>query len=129
MNHFNEIEAGIQSLFAATSAGFMNDASAGQNHIGTWLNELRSTNDPALRPIAQELEVLNKTISNNDLPAMAKSFFLLGHLTGKSASSLHSFAGIGDKLRELSQKLIAAGGNIQTIAQQRGHGHTEPAHH
>jgi hypothetical protein len=127
MNHFNEIEAGIQSLFAATNAGFMNDAGAGQSHVGTWLNELRSSNDPALRPIAQELEVLNNAISNNDVSAMAKSFFLLGNLTAKSAHSLHSFAGIGDKLRELSQKLISAGGNLQIIAQQRGH--SAPAHH
>jgi hypothetical protein len=129
MNHFNEIEAGIQSLFAATSAGFMNDASAGQGHVGTWLNELRSSNDPALRPIAQELDTLNHAISSNDIPAMAKSFFLLGHLTAQSAHSLHSFAGIGDKLRELSQKLIAAGGNMQIIAQQRGLIHAAPAHH
>ena len=129
MNYFNEIEAGVQSLFAATNAGYMNDASAGQSHIGTWLSELNSSNDPALRPIAQELEVLNKAISSNDIAAMAKSFFLLGHLTGKSALSLHSFAGLGDKLRELSQKLISAGGNLQTIALQQGHAHAAPAHH
>lgn len=129
MNHFNEIEAGIQSLFAATNAGYMNDPGAGQSHIGTWLNELHSTNDPALRPIAQELEVLNQAISSGDIAAMAKSFFLLGNLTAKSAHSLHSFAGIGDKLRELSQKLISAGGNMQIIAQQRGHSHAAPAHH
>jgi hypothetical protein len=129
MNHFNEIEAGIQSLFAATNAGYMNDPAAGQDHIGTWLNELRSSNDPALRPIAQELETLNQTISKGDLPAMAKSFFQLGHLTGAAALNLHSFAGIGDKLRELSQKLISAGGNIQIIAQQRGLIHAAPAHH
>lgn len=129
MNYFNEIEAGIQSLFAATNAGFMNDAGAGRDHLSTWLNELRSSNDPALRPIAQELEVLNNAIGHNDLPAMAKSFFQLGHLTGTAALNLHSFAGLGDKLRELSQKLIAAGGNIQTIAQQRGLIHAAPAHH
>lgn len=128
MNHFSEIEAGIQSLFAATNAGYMNDAGAGQNHVTTWLNELRSSNDPALRPVAQELEVLNRAISSGDVPAMAKSFFLLGHLTGTAALSLHSFAGIGDKLRELSQKLISAGGNLQIIAQHQGH-HAAPAHH
>nr|GFC25988.1 hypothetical protein [Tanacetum cinerariifolium] len=60
---------------------------------------------------------------------MAKSFFLLGHLTGTAALNLHSFAGLGDKLRELSQKLISAGGNLQLIAQQRGHSHAAPAHH
>ncbi|RZK13270.1 MAG: hypothetical protein EOO56_27540 [Hymenobacter sp.] len=121
MNHFNEIEAGVQSLFAATNAGYMNDPAAGQSHLSTWLNELHSSNDPALRPVAQELEILNRAISSGDLPAMSKSFFLLGHLTGKAAHNLHSFAGLGDKLRELSQKLIAAGGNIQIISQQRDH--------
>ena len=129
MNYISEIESGIQSLFAATNAGYMNDPAAGQDHIGTWLNELRSSNDPALRPIAQELETLNQTISKGDLPAMAKSFFQLGHLTGTAALNLHSFAGLGDKLRELSQKLISAGGNIQIIAQQRGLIHAAPAHH
>jgi hypothetical protein len=129
MNHFNEIEAGIQSLFAATNAGYLNDPAAGQDHLNTWLNELRSSNDPALRPVAQELETLSQAISSNDVAAMAKSFFLLGHLTGKAASGLHSFAGLGDKLRELSQKLISAGGNLQLIAQQRGQGHAASAHH
>ena len=129
MNYFNEIEAGIQSLFAATNAGYMNDSSAGRDHLNTWLNELHSSNDPALRPIAQELEVLNRAISSGDVPAMSKSFYLLGHLTGKAALSLHSFAGVGDKLRELSQKLISAGGNLHIIAQQQGHGHAAPAHH
>ena len=127
MNHFNEIEAGIQSLFAATNAGYMNDSSAGQSHISTWLNELRSSNDPALRPVAQELEVLNRAISSGDALAMSKSFYLLGNLTAQAAHSLHSFAGLGDKLRELSQKLISAGGNLQLIAQSQGH-HTA-AHH
>jgi hypothetical protein len=129
MNHFNEIEAGIQSLFAATNAGFMNDASVGQDQLNTWLNELRSSNDPALRPVAQELEALSQAISKNDLPAMSKAFYQLGHLTATAAHSLHSFAGVGDKLRELSQKLIAAGGNIHIIAQQRGLNHAAPAHH
>jgi hypothetical protein len=129
MNHFNEIEAGIQSLFAATNAGYLNDPAAGQDHLTTWLNELRSSNDPALRPVAQELETLNHAISSGDVAAMSKSFFLLGHLTGTAALNLHSFAGLGDKLRELSQKLIAAGGNLQIIAQQRGQGHAAPAHH
>lgn len=129
MNYFNDIEAGIQSLFAATSAGFMNDPAAGQDHLNSWLTELRSSNDPALRPVAQELEVLSHAISNNDLPAISKSFYLLGNLTAKSAHSLHGFAGLGDKLRELSQKLIAAGGNIHIIAQQRGLIHTAPANH
>jgi hypothetical protein len=129
MNYFNEIEAGIQSLFAATNAGFVNDPAAGQDHLNTWLNALNSSNDPALRPISQELDVLNRAISSGDLEAMSKSFYLLGHLTGKAALSLHSFAGLGDKLRELSQKLISAGGNIKIISQQRSNAHAAPAHH
>lgn len=120
MNYISEIELGIQSLFAATSAGFTNDSSAGQGHVGNWLNALQSSNDPALRPIAQELDVLNRAISSGDASAMAKSLFLLGNLTGKAALNLHAFGGgIGDKLRELSQKLISAGGNLQLIGQQQ----------
>ena len=120
MNYISEIELGIQSLFAATGAGFTNDSSAGQGHVGNWLNALQSSNDPALRPIAQELDVLNRAISSGDASAMAKSLFLLGNLTGKAALNLHAFGGgIGDKLRELSQKLISAGGNLQLIGQQQ----------
>ncbi len=128
MNYFNEIESGIRTLFDTTSAGFRGDSSAGQNHIGTWLNVLQNSNDPALRPIAQELETLNRAISSNDVAAMSKSFFLLGNLTGKAALPLHSFAGLGDKMRELSQKLISAGGNLQVISQQQLSG-TAPAQH
>ncbi|MFD1871825.1 hypothetical protein [Hymenobacter bucti] len=120
MNYIFEIELGIQSLFAATSAGFTNDASAGQGHVNNWLSALQSSNDPALRPIAQELEVLSRAISSNDATAMSKSLYLLGNLTGKSALNLHAFGGgIGDKLRELSQKLMSAGGNLQLIGQQQ----------
>jgi hypothetical protein len=120
MNYISEIESGIQSLFNATSAGFTKDASIGHNHVTTWLNELNNSNDPALRPIAQELEVLNKAFSANDPTAMSKSLFLLGNLTGKAAHNLHAFGGgLGDKLRELSQKLISAGGNLQLIGQHQ----------
>ena len=129
MNHFSEIESGIQVLFAATGAGFMGDSSVGQSHVSTWLNELKSSNDPALRPIAQELEVLNQAMSSNDASAMAKSLYLLGNLTGKAALNLHSFAGLGDKLRELSQKLISAGGNLQLIGQQQSRNAAPTAHH
>jgi hypothetical protein len=128
MNYISEIELGIQSLFAATSAGFTNDASAGQGHVGNWLNALQSSNDPALRPIAQELDVLNRAISSSDASAMSKSLFLLGNLTGKAALNLHAFGGVGDKLRELSQKLISAGGNLQLIGQQQNR-NSAPAHH
>ena len=128
MNYFSEIELGIQSLFAATGAGFTNDASAGQGHVTNWLDALNSSNDPALRPIAQELDVLNRAISSGDATAMSKSLFLLGNLTGKAAHNLHSFGGVGDKLRELSQKLISAGGNLQLIGQQQNR-NSAPAHH
>lgn len=120
MNYISEIESGIQSLFAATSVGFRQDGSVGQNHVANWLGALQNSNDPALRPVALELENLYRALSNNDAAAMSKSFFLLGHLTSTAALSLHSFAGIGDKLRELSQKLIAAGGNMQVIAKHQG---------
>ena len=119
MNYFSEIEAGIQSLFAATNSGFRQDGSAGQNHVATWLNALQGSSNPALRPVAQELETLNHAISSGDAAAMSKSFFLLGNLTSKAALSLHGFDGLGDKLRELSQKLISAGGNMQVIAQHK----------
>jgi hypothetical protein len=129
MNYISEIELGIQSLFAATSAGFTNDASAGQGHVSNWLSALQSSNDPALRPIAQELEVLNRAIGSGDATAMSKSLYLLGNLTGKAALNLHAFGGgIGDKLRELSQKLISAGGNLQLIGQHQNR-NSAPAHH
>ncbi|TVT37817.1 hypothetical protein FNT36_21880 [Hymenobacter setariae] len=126
MNYISEIESSIQSLFAATSAGFTQDASAGQSQVGNWLSSLQSSNDPALRPIAQELDVLNQAIGSGDASAMAKSFYQLGNLTGKAALNLHAFGGVGDKLRELSQKLISAGGNLQIIGQ---HQNRHSAHH
>jgi len=126
MNYISEIESSIQSLFAATSAGFTQDTSAGQSQVGNWLNSLQSSNDPALRPIAQELDVLNRAIGSGDASAMAKSFYQLGNLTGKAALNLHAFGGVGDKLRELSQKLISAGGNLQIIGQQQNR---HSAHH
>jgi hypothetical protein len=128
MNYISEIELGIQSLFAATSAGFTNDASAGQGHVNNWLDALNSSNDPALRPIAQELEVFNRAIGSGDATAMSKSLYQLGNLTGKAALNLHAFGGVGDKLRELSQKLIAAGGNLQLIGQHQNR-NSAPAHH
>ena len=129
MNYISEIESDIQSLFAATGAGFTGDASVGQGRVGNWLSALQSSNDPALRPIAQELDVLNRAIGSNDASAMAKSFYQLGNLTGKAALHLHAFGGVGDKLRELSQKLISAGGNLQLIGQQQSRNAAPTAHH
>ena len=120
MNYQSEIEAGIQTLFATTNAGFIGDAGAGQNHLASWLNLLRDANSPALQPVVQELETLNQAISSNDAAAMSKSFFTLGNLTSTSALAIHSFEGTGDKLRELSQKLTTAGGNLRIIAQHQG---------
>ena len=117
MSYISDIEAGIQSLFAATNAGFRNDSSAGQNHIAGWLQTLQESNNPALRPIVQELDVLGQAIGRNDAAAMAEAFQKLGTLTAASALHIHSFEGTGDKLRELSQKLITAAGNLRLVAQ------------
>ena len=120
MNYHSETEAGIRTLFDTTNAGFLNDSSAGQNHISTWLHALQDSNNPALRPVAQELETLSKAISNNDVAAMSKAFFQLGILTSAAARGIHTFEGLGDKLRELSQKLTIAGGNLQIISKHQG---------
>ncbi len=116
MSFISDIEAGIKTLFTATSAGFMNDASAGQNQLSHWAQELRGANSPALRPILAELENLQRCIGAGDAAGMAATFQTLGTLTAAAASNTHTFEGTGDKLRELSQKLITAGGNMRHIA-------------
>jgi len=121
MNYQTEIEAGIQSLFAAINEGFRGDAGVGQNHLHNWISALQNANNPALHPVSQELEALSQAIGRGDAAGMAKSFFLLGNLTSASALGIHSFEGLGDKLREISQKLTAAGGNMQIIAKHQGH--------
>ena len=117
MSFISDIEAGIKSLFTATSAGFRNDATEGQNHLSGWLQQLRGTNDASLRPIVAELETLQQHLQANNAAGMAASFQTLGTLTAAAASHIHTFEGTGDKLRELSQKLITAGGNMRHIAQ------------
>ncbi len=120
MSYISDIETGIQSLFAATNAGFRNDSGAGQQHIGHWLQTLRGSDNPALRPVAAELDVLSQALNRNDAAAMAESFQQLGNLTAASALHIHTFEGTGDKLRELSQKLITAAGNLRLVAAASG---------
>lgn len=128
MNFISEIESSIQTLFAAINAGFVQDTSVGQQHVGNWLQALNGSDVPAVRLVAAELDVLNGALQRNDVAAMGASFQKLALLTSQSALPLHAFGGgIGDKLRELSQKLNSAGGNLQIIARQRAAG-TAPAH-
>ena len=128
MNFISEIESSIQALFAAINAGFVQDTSAGQQQVGNWYQALSGSDNPAVRGVAQELDVLNGHLQRNDVAGMGASFQKLAILTSQSALPLHAFGGgIGDKLREVSQKLNAAGGNLQIIARQRAAG-TAPAH-
>lgn len=122
MNFISEIESSIQALFAATNAGFVQDTSTGQQYVGNWLQALNNSDLPAVRLVAQELDVLNGHLQRNDVAGMGASFQKLADLTSRAALPLHAFGGVGDKLRELSQKLNSAGGNLQTIARQRAAG-------
>ena len=116
MSFISEVESSIRVLFDATSKGFQMDSGTGFNQIDNWVQHLRATNEPALRPIVAELEALRGHISGNNAAAMAQSFQTLGELTAQSALAIHSFKGEGDKAREISQKLIAAAGNLRHIA-------------
>lgn len=127
MNFISEIETSIQALFAATNAGFVQDTSMGQQQVSNWQQALSSSDIPAVRLVAEELNVLNDFIQRNDVAGMGASFQKLADLTSRAALPLHAFGGIGDKIRELSQKLNSAGGNLQIIARQRAAG-TAPAH-
>ncbi len=122
MNFSSEIESSIQVLFAAISAGFVQDTSTGQQQASHWYQMLSSSDNPAVRLVAQELDVLNGHIQRDDAGAMGDSFQRLADLTARAALPIHSFEGLGDKIRELSQKLNAAGGNLQIIARQRAAG-------
>ncbi len=123
MNLISEAEAGIQSLFNATQKGFVGDASAGQNQISNWLQYLRSGDQKILGPIVQELEALTAHIGNNDPAGMAAAFQRMGELTAQSALGTHNFQGNGDKIRELSQKLITAAGNLRLVAKAQAARH------
>ena len=66
--------------------------------------------------MVQELETLRGHINANNAAGMAVAFQNLGELTAQSALAVHNFSGNGDKAREISQKLIAAAGNLRLIA-------------
>ena len=127
MNLFSELESSIQVLYAAINAGFVQDTSVGQQQVTNWYRTLSNSDNPAVRLVAQELDVLNGHIQRNDVGAMGASFQKLADLTSKAALPIHSFGGVGDKARELSQKLNSAGGNLLIIARQRAAG-TAPTH-
>ena len=116
MSFISEVESSIKTLFTAIGNGFQMDPAAGYSQIDNWLQHLRAANVPALRPIVAELETLRSHIAGNNPAGMAQAFQNLGELTAQSALSMHSFSGEGDKAREISQKLIAAAGNLRHLA-------------
>jgi len=116
MSFISEVEASVRVLFDSISSGFRLDAAAGHTQIDNWIQHLRDADQPALRPIAQELETLRGHINSNNAAGMAVAFQNLGQMTAQSALSVHNFTGNGDKAREISQKLIAAAGNMRMIA-------------
>ena len=116
MSFISEVEASIQTLFGAINGGFQVDPGAGYAQIDNWLQHLRGLDQPGLRPIVAELETLRGHIDNNNPTGMSLAFQNLGELTAQSALSVHNFTGNGDKAREISQKLIAAAGNLRHLA-------------
>ena len=122
MNFISEIESSIQALFAAVNNGFVQDPGSGQQLVSNWYQQLSGSDNAAVRLVAAELDVLNGHIQRNDPGAMGASFQKLADLTARAALPIHSFEGTGDKIRELSQKLNSAGGNLQIIARQRAAG-------
>lgn len=122
MNFISEIETTIKSLFVTVNNGFVGDPGAGQRQVRDWYQHLSGSDNPAVRLVVTELDALNGHIQRNDPAAMGASFQKLADLTARAALPMHSFEGLGDKLRELSQKLNAAGGNLQIIARQRAAG-------
>ena len=116
MSFISEVESSIQTLFAAIGNGFQMDPSAGYGQIDNWLQHLRGIDQPALRPIIHELEILRGHIDNNNAAGMSIAFQNLGELTAQAALTTHSFSGEGDKAREISQKLISAAGNLRHLA-------------
>ena len=91
MSFISEVESSIRVLFDSISSGFQKDPSTGYNQIDNWINHLRSTNEPALRPIVQELETLRGHIDGNNAAGMAVAFQNLGEMTAQSALSVHNF--------------------------------------
>ena len=123
MSFISEVESSIQTLFAATGNGFQMDPTAGYAQIDNWIQHLRSIDEPVLRPIVKELEILRGHIDKNNAAGMSVAFQNLGEMTAQSALSVHNFTGNGDKAREISQKLISAAGNLRHLA-----GSTSVAH-
>lgn len=116
MNASAEIEAAIQTLVEAKGSGFTTTPDAGLGQLDNWMQHLRNADAPALRVIATELEQLRNHFQQNNLAAAAQSFQTLGEQTAAAAKGIHSFEGTGDKLRQLSQKLISAAGNMRQVA-------------
>lgn len=116
MSFISEIEASVQTLFTAIGNGFQMDPAAGHAQIDNWIQHLRSLDQASLRPVVQELEALRGHINNNDATGMSVAFQNLGEMTAQSVLSVHNFVGNGDKAREISQKLIAAAGNLRHLA-------------
>lgn len=120
MSFISEVEASVKTLFTAINQGFQMDPGAGFAQIDHWIQYLRATDQPALRPVVQELETLRRHIEGNNAAGMAVAFQNLGELTAQSALSIHNFTGEGDKAREISQKLISAAGNMRMVARMPG---------
>ncbi len=120
MNYASEIESSIRLLFDSISAGFEQDPEAGQQHVAHWLEMLRASDNPAVQPVAEELAAFQDHLRQGNAAAMGDSFQKLADLTARAALPIHSFQGLGDKVRELSQKLNSAGGNLQLIGRQKG---------
>ncbi|WP_375417708.1 hypothetical protein [uncultured Hymenobacter sp.] len=116
MNASAEIEAAIQTLVDAKGSGFMNSSDAGLGQLDNWLQHLRHADAPGLRALTTEMEQLQGHFQQNNLGAAATSLQALGEHTAVAAQSIHSFEGTGDKLRQLSQKLVSAAGNLRLVA-------------
>ena len=116
MDFFTDMESSIKMLFTATNDGFRHNAEPGQQQVGYWIDRLRDVQHPALGPIVAELNNLQQHLGHNDAAGMAVAFQNLGELSARAAHDMHSFGGAGDKLRELSQKLITAAGNLRLVA-------------
>ena len=116
MSFFSEAESSIRLLFDTVNAGFNVDPSKGQDHLENWIQHLRGIDQPVTRSLVAELETLRGHVNNNNAAGMAQAFQNLGEMTAKAALTTHNFSGEGDKARELSQKLIAAAGNLRLVA-------------
>lgn len=116
MSYISQAEASILSLFNAVNSGFTGDAGRGLDQIDGWLQVLRSADTSSSRAMAADLENLSLQFRSNNIAAAAETMQRLGEQTAVAAAGIHTFEGTGDKLRELSQKLIAAAGNLRFVA-------------